>query len=62
MGADPAESVLDPFNRCWDADNVFVTDGAAFPSGCWQNVTLTIMAVTVRACGHIADELEAGRL
>jgi choline dehydrogenase-like flavoprotein len=62
MGSRPDESVLDPFNRCWDTENVFVTDGAAFPSGCWQNVTLTIMALTVRACGHIADEHAAGRL
>jgi choline dehydrogenase-like flavoprotein len=62
MGASPEESVLDPFNRCWDAKNVFVTDGAAFPSGCWQNVTLTIMALTVRACERIAREHAAGRL
>lgn len=62
MGSSPDESVLDPFNRCWDAENVVVTDGAAFPSGCWQNVTLTIMALTVRACEHIAGEHAAGRL
>jgi choline dehydrogenase-like flavoprotein len=54
MGRDPSDSVLDPFGRCWDAENVFVTDGAAWPSGCCQNVTLTIMALTVRACDHIA--------
>ena len=62
LGSSPSESVLDRFGRCWDADNVFVTDGAAFPSGCWENVTLTIMALTVRACEHIAGELEASRL
>lgn len=62
MGTDPADSVLDPFNRLWDADNVLVTDGACFPSGCWQNVTLTIMALTLRACDHIAAEYAAGRV
>jgi choline dehydrogenase-like flavoprotein len=41
---------------------VFVTDGAAFPAGIWQNLTLTVMALTVRACGQITRELEAGRL
>ncbi len=62
MGADPAASVANRFGRCWDADNVFVADGAVFPSGCWQNVTLTIMALADRACEHLADEHEAGRL
>lgn len=62
MGRDPRDSVLNPFGQCWDAENVFVTDGAAFTSGCWQNVTLTIMALTVRTCEHIARECRAGRL
>jgi choline dehydrogenase-like flavoprotein len=62
MGSDRATSVLDPFNRCWDAKNVLVTDGAAFPTGCSQNVTLTIMALTVRACDHLVREYRAGRL
>lgn len=50
MGTDPARSVLDTWGRCWDADNVVVTDGAAFPAGCWRNTTLTIVALTIRAC------------
>ena len=62
MGASPASSVLDPWCRVWDAGNVFVTDGAAFPGGIWQNLTLTLMALTVRACEHITGELRAGRL
>jgi choline dehydrogenase-like flavoprotein len=62
MGDDPRDSVLNRFGQCWDAENVFVTDGASFTSGCWQNITLTIMALTVRACDHIAREYGAGRL
>ena len=50
MGTDPARSVLDPWGRCWDAENVVVTDGASFPAGCWRNTTLTIIALTIRAC------------
>ncbi|WBB73896.1 GMC family oxidoreductase [Micromonospora sp. WMMD1128] len=49
MGRSPADSVVDPDNRCWDAPNVFVADGSCFPSGGWQNPTLTIMAIAVRA-------------
>lgn len=62
LGSDPRTSVLNSFGQCWDAENVFVTDGAAFPAGCWQNVTLTIMALTARASDYIARELAADRL
>jgi choline dehydrogenase-like flavoprotein len=60
MGDDSTTSVLDAYGRCWDAPNVFVTDGACFASGCSQNVTLTIMALTVRACDRLASEFRAG--
>jgi len=53
MGSDPANSVVDPFNQSWDANNVYVTDGACFPSIGSQNITLTIMALTARTCEHI---------
>jgi len=56
MGADPDSSVLDPFNQCWDAKGLYVTDGAAFPSQGAQNPTLTIMALTARACDHAIRE------
>ena len=52
MGEDPAHSVLDPFNACWDAKGLYVTDGAAMPSQGFQNPTLTIMALTARAVDH----------
>ena len=52
MGSDPSRSVLNPFNECWDAKGLFVTDGAAFPSLGIQNPTLTILALTARACHH----------
>jgi choline dehydrogenase-like flavoprotein len=61
MGDSPATSVVDSWGRCWDAPNVFVTDGACFPAGCSQNVTLTIMALTVRACGRLVSELRTVR-
>jgi choline dehydrogenase-like flavoprotein len=52
MGDDPSNSVLDPFNEAWEAPGLYVTDGAAFPSEGIQNPTLTIMALTARACDH----------
>jgi choline dehydrogenase-like flavoprotein len=52
MGSDPANSVLDPHNQCWEAQGLYVTDGACFPSQGSQNPTLTILALTARACDH----------
>jgi choline dehydrogenase-like flavoprotein len=57
MGTDPANSVLDPDNQCWDAEGLYVTDGACFPSQGNQNPTLTILALTARACEHALANL-----
>lgn len=62
MGDDPGASVLNPFNQSWDAPNLFVTDASAFVGSGVTGTTLTIMALTVRACRHLAQELRAGRL
>jgi choline dehydrogenase-like flavoprotein len=58
MGSDPATSVLNAHNQAWDVPNLFVTDAASFTSSGHRNPTLTIMALTVRACGYLADRLE----
>jgi choline dehydrogenase-like flavoprotein len=55
MGVSPDTSVLDPWNRIWDFPNVYVTDGACFPSSGFQNPTLTMLAITSRACSHLID-------
>ncbi|MCP9820359.1 GMC family oxidoreductase [Synechococcus sp. Cruz-9H2] len=62
MGMDPASSVLNPYGQCWDAPNVVVADGAAFPSGCSQNITLTLMALVVRACDNLVKEYRRGHI
>ncbi|MGR3465067.1 GMC oxidoreductase [Limimaricola sp.] len=50
MGTDPSASVLDARNRPWGIRGLYVTDGAAFPAIGIQNPTLTMMALTARAC------------
>ena len=62
MGADPRASVVDARNRCWGMPNVLVTDGACWPTSGWQSPTLTIMALTGRACALAADDLRRGEL
>ncbi len=52
MGDDPKNSVLDPHNECWEAHGLYLTDGACFPSQGTQNPTLTMLALTARACDH----------
>ena len=58
MGIDPRTSVLNRFNQCWDAPNVFVLDGACWVSSGWQPTSLTIMALAVRGAEHIVSELK----
>ncbi|MGH9800149.1 MAG: GMC family oxidoreductase, partial [Blastocatellia bacterium] len=62
MGADPKKSVLNKFNQVWDAKNVFVTDGAAFVNSANQNPTLTILALTIRACEYLTEEMKRGNI
>jgi choline dehydrogenase-like flavoprotein len=62
MGSDPKKSVLNQFNQVWGAPNVFVTDGACFVSQGCQNPTLTMMALTARACDYIATEMKKGQI
>lgn len=59
MGTDARTSVTNAYGQVWDAPNVFVTDGASFPSAGYQNHTLTIMALTARACDYLARDYAA---
>lgn len=62
MGRDPKTSVLNGHNQVWDAQNVFVTDGACMVSSACQNPSLTYMALTARAANYAVDELKKGNL
>ena len=50
MGSTETNSVVDRFNRLWRVPNVLVVDGACWPSSAWQSPTLTMMALSRRAC------------
>ena len=49
-GNEKENSVLDNWNRLWECQNVLVVDGACWPTSSWQSPTLTMMAITKRAC------------
>lgn len=56
MGTDASQSVLDPYCRPHDLDNVFVTDGSFFVSAGAVNPTLTIIAQTLRVADFIKSD------
>ncbi|MFZ4561222.1 MAG: GMC oxidoreductase [Saprospiraceae bacterium] len=62
MGRDSKTSVLNGHNQVWDAQNVFVTDGACMTSSACQNPSLTYMALTARAADHAVSLLKKGEL
>jgi choline dehydrogenase-like flavoprotein len=53
FGSNPRESVLDPFCRAHDIDNLFVVDASFFPSSAAVNPGLTIIAQALRVADHI---------
>ena len=56
-GTDPATSVLDPWCRTHDLDNLWVVDGGFFPSSAAMNPALTIAAQALR----VVAESDLGR-
>jgi len=62
MGHDSKTSVLNKWNQVWDAQNVFVTDGACMTSSACQNPSLTYMALTARAANYAVEELKKGNI
>jgi choline dehydrogenase-like flavoprotein len=53
FGNDPATSVLDPFCRTHDLDNLYVVDASFFPSSAAVNPALTIIAQSLRVAERI---------
>jgi hypothetical protein len=55
FGTDPRASVLDPYCRTHDVENLFVVDASFFPSSGAVNPGLTIAAQALRAADHIIE-------
>jgi choline dehydrogenase-like flavoprotein len=62
MGTAPSKSVLNQFQQSHDVKNLFVMDGSGFTSSATQNPTLTIMALAVRSCDYLMDEMRKGNI
>ncbi len=62
MGRDPKTSVTNAHNQLWDAQNVFVTDGACMASSANQNPSITYMALTARAAAYAVEAMKRNEL
>lgn len=54
MGADPRTSVVDPWQRFHDVENVVCTDSSVFPTSAGYGPTLTLVALALRASRALA--------
>jgi choline dehydrogenase-like flavoprotein len=57
FGTDPATSVLDPYCRAHEVDNLYVVDSSFFPSSAAMNPALTIAAQALRVAEHMTGHL-----
>ena len=62
MGDNPKTSVLNQFQQSHDVKNLFVMDGSGFTSTACQNPTLTIMALSVRSCDYLMQEMRQNNI
>lgn len=53
MGRDPSSSVVDPFGRTHDVDNLFIMDGSVFVTSTGVNPTATITALARRSAQEL---------
>jgi choline dehydrogenase-like flavoprotein len=57
FGDDPATSVLDPFCKAWEVENLYVVDASFFPSSTAMNPALTIAAMALRVGKKITNNI-----
>jgi choline dehydrogenase-like flavoprotein len=62
MGTDPQKSVVNQWLQSWDVKNLFITDGAPFPSNADKNPTLTIMALAWRSADYMLASMKRREL
>ena len=55
MGSDPRRSVVDPWCRSHDVENLYILDGSVFVTSSGFNPTATICAVALRAVAHMLE-------
>jgi hypothetical protein len=63
---DAADTAEEWFHEKWcqshDVKNLLVVDGASFVTAGWQNPTMTILALSMRASEHLAEQMRANAI
>jgi choline dehydrogenase-like flavoprotein len=62
MGTTAKNSVVNQWGQSWDVKNLFLTDGAPFPSNADKNPTLSIMAFAWRAADYMLAAMKRREL
>jgi choline dehydrogenase-like flavoprotein len=62
MGNDPKTSVLNKWSQSHDIKNLFIVDGSSFVSGGWQNPTITLTSLAMRASDYLAEQMRLGNV
>ena len=57
MSNDVRDGVTNRWGQVHDVDNLFISDGSAFPTSAAGNPTLTIVALAIRQADHIAERM-----
>ncbi|NMB65878.1 MAG: GMC family oxidoreductase [Spirochaetes bacterium] len=57
MGGDSDCGVVNSYGKCFNTDNLYVADGSIVPTSLGVNPQITIMALSTRIAGHIAEQL-----
>ena len=62
MGSKAKNSVTNQWCQTWDVPNLFITDGGPFASNADKNPTLSILALAMRSCEYLSDEMKKGNV
>jgi choline dehydrogenase-like flavoprotein len=62
MGDNPKTSVLNKWSQSHDIKNLFIVDGSSFVSGGWQNPTISLVALAMRASDYLAEQMRQGNV
>ena len=62
MSDDPKKGVVNKWSQSHDMKNLFITDASVFVSAGWQNPTITMCALAMRASEYLAEEMRKGNV
>ena len=57
MGAEPEDSVVDTYQRCWEHENLYLVGCGSMPTIATSNPSLTMAALALRSIESMRDDL-----